>query len=187
MEPVASNDNQLRENPVLFSEAPYYMHYGFKDKDSLSNQLMALRLYQQLLRFHTKDIRLDAWIDADISRIQFVYQIAQMPEKDSLYMIALKRITSQYGTLAATSKAWFLQAQWWYEQGTTYDPLKDSVHRFDFTKAALICEQVLKHPDSSEGKFMCGQLLDAIHETFIQPENRTGKYSQPSFPGLTVL
>jgi 5-hydroxyisourate hydrolase-like protein (transthyretin family) len=157
-------DNRLRENPVLFSEAPYYMHFGFNDNDSQSNQLLALRLYQQLLRFHTKDIRLDAWIDADISRIQFVYQIAQMPERDSLYMIALSRITRQYGTLAATSKAWFLQAQWWYEKGTTYDPLKDSVHRFDFTKAVMICEQVLRHPDSSEGKFLCGQLLDAIRK-----------------------
>ncbi len=78
---------------------------GFKDKDSLSNQLIALRLYQQLLRFHTKDIHLDAWIDADISRIQYVYQIAQMPEKDSLYMNALNRITSQYGTLAVDVKS----------------------------------------------------------------------------------
>ncbi len=178
MEPVTTV-NQIGDNPVLFSEALYYMHYGFRDKDSLSNQLIALRLYQQLLRFHTKDIRLDAWIDADISRIQFVYQIAQMPEKDSLYMIALNRITSQYGTLAATSKAWFLQAQWWYEQGTTYDPLKDSIHRFDFTKAVRICEQVLKHPDSSEGKFMCGQLLDAIRNPLVNL-----KVEQVNIPNL---
>jgi len=140
------------------------MHYGFKGEDSLSGQLTALRLYQQLLRFHAKDVRLDAWIDADISRIQFVYQIAQMPEKDSLYMKALSKITTQYGTLAVASKAWYLQAQWWYEQGSIYDPLKDSIHRFDFTRAAAICELVLKHPDSSEGKFMCGQLLDAIRK-----------------------
>ena len=160
----SSDDNQLWENSVLFSEAPFFMHYGFEDKDNLSNQVIALRLYQQLLRFHAKDVRLDAWIDADISRIQFVYQNAQMPEKDSLYMIALKRVTIQFGTLAATSKAWFLQAQWWFEQGATYDPLKDSLHRFDFTKATTICEQVLRHPDSSEGKSMCGQLLETIRE-----------------------
>jgi len=179
LEPVVTNDKQLKENPVLFSEAPFYMHYSFKDKDSLSNQLEALRLYQQLLRFHTKDIRLDAWIDVDISRIQFVYQFAQMPEKDSLYMIALNRITSQYGTLAATSKAWFSQAQWWYEQGSTYDPLKDSAHRFDYTKAAAICELVLRHPDSSEGKLMCGELLDAIRKRSVSL-----KIEQVNIPNL---
>jgi len=179
IDPELTRGGSLRENLFLFSEAPFYMHYGFEDKDSLSNQLRALRLYQQLLRFHAKDIRLDAWIDADISRIQFVYQIAEMPEKDSLYINALNRITSQYGTLSVTSKAWFLQAQWWYEQGSTYDPLKDSVHRFDFTKAAAICEQVLKHPDSSEGKFMCRQLLDAIRKRSISL-----KLEQVNIPNL---
>jgi hypothetical protein len=162
-----STDDQLAANPALFSEAPFFMHYGFSDKDSLSIHLMALKLYQRLLRFHTKDVRLDAWIDADISRIQFVYQIAQMPDKDSLYLNALKRITGQFGTLSASSKAWFLQAQWWYDQGEKYDPLKDTLNRFDFIKAATICEQVLEHPDSSEGKFLCGELLETIRKRSI--------------------
>jgi len=185
MEPVTINNNRLRENSVLFSEAPYYMHYDFKDKDSLSNKLVALKLYQQMLRFHAKDIRLDAWIDADISRIQFVYQMAEIPDKDSLYMIALNRITSQFGTLAASSKAWFLQAQWWYERGTTYDPLRDSAHRFDCKKAATICEQVLKHPDSSEGKILCGQLLEAIRNRSISL--KTEKVNIPNLPFRVLL
>ena len=180
IETVRSNHDELEENPVLFSEAPFFMHQGFKDKDSLSNQITVLRLYQQLLRFHAKDIRLDAWIDADISRIQFVYQIAQMPEKDSL-----NRITRQFGTLAAASKAWFLQAQWWYEQGNSYDPLKDSAHRFDFTKSAMICEQALRHPDSSEGKFLCEQLLDAIHKRSVTL--KIEKVNIPNLPFRVLL
>jgi hypothetical protein len=86
--------------------------------------------------------------------------------------------------LAASSKAWFLQAQWWYEQGTNYDPLKDSIHRFDFTKAASICEQGLRNPDLSEGKFMCGQLLDAIHRRSISV--KTEQVNIPNLP-LRVL
>jgi len=164
MELTTKTGNQLQENPALFSEALYFMHYGFTDKDSLSNPVRALRIYQQLLRFHAKDVRLDAWIDADISRIQFVYEIAQMPEKDSLYLKALNKITGEYGSLAAASKAWFLQAQWWYQLGASYDALRDTVHRYDFIRAAVICESVLRHPDSSEGKTMCSQLLDAIHK-----------------------
>ncbi len=94
-----TTDDHLMENPYLFSESLYFMHFGFKSDDSISNQLTAIRIYQQLLRFHAKDVRLDAWIDADISRIQFIYQYAQMPDKDSLYLNALARITSQFGTL----------------------------------------------------------------------------------------
>jgi len=152
-------DNQLMENPNLFSEAPLFMHYVFPGNDSASNQITVLKLYQQLLRVHAKDVLRDAWIDADISRIQFVYRNAQMMGKDSLYMKALDRITKQFSSLSVTSRAWDLESQWWASQAALYDPLKDSLHRFDFLNAIAICEQVIKHPDSSEGKFNCERLL----------------------------
>ncbi len=157
-----STDDRLMENPNLFSEALFFQHIGFMSKDSNSNQLTAIRIYQQLLRFHTKDVRLDAWIDADISRIQFVYQYAQMPDKDSLYVNALGRITSQFGTLSISSQAWYLQAEWWARQADAYDPLRDTSYRYDNLKAIAFCEQAVKHPDSSEGRWNCEQLLRKI-------------------------
>ena len=157
-------DDILMENPALFSEALLFMHYGFKSKDSTSNRFIAIGIYQQLLKFHAKDIHLDAWIDADIHRIQFVYQYAEMPEKDSLYLNALGRITTQFGTLSVSSQAWFLLAQWWNSQASTYDPLRDTAHRFDNLKAISFCEKALSHPDSSLGKLNCGQLLRTIYE-----------------------
>ena len=166
-EPKSSDVNKFWENPVLFSEAPFFMHYGFDNKDSLSNQLTALKLFQQLLRFHAKDVRLDAWIDADISRIQFAYQNAQIPEKDSLYLNALNRITRQFGTLSTASRAWYLQAQWWANQAGSYDPLGDSLHRYDNLKAVAICKQVINHPDSSDGKSSCELLLENIRHKSI--------------------
>jgi Bacterial Alpha-2-macroglobulin MG10 domain/Alpha-2-macroglobulin family/MG2 domain len=159
--PITSDD-RLMENPNLFSEALFFQHFGFISEDSVSNLLTAIRIYQQLLRFHTKDVRLDAWINADISRIQFVYQYAQMPDKDSLYLSALGRITSQFGTLSISSQAWYLQAVWWAGQADTYDPLKDTAHRYDNLKAIPLCEQAVKHPDSSEGRWNCEELLRKI-------------------------
>jgi hypothetical protein len=159
-------DDLLMENPALFSEALLFMHYGFKSKDSTSNQFTAIGIYQQLLKFHAKDIPLDAWIDADIHRIQFVHQYAKMPGKDSLYLNALGRITSQFGTLSVSSQAWFLQAQWWNRQASAYDPLGDTSHRFDNLKAIAFCEKALNNPDSSQGKWNCEQLLKTIYARF---------------------
>ena len=159
---AVTTDDKLMDNPDLFSESLYFMHIGFKSNDSTSNLLTAIRIYQQLLRFHTKDVHLDAWIDADISRIQFAYQYAQMPDKDSLYLKALRRITSQFGTLSISAQAWYLQAQWWAEQADSYNPLKDTTHRYDNLRAIAFCEQPVKHPDSSEGKWNCEQLLKKI-------------------------
>jgi uncharacterized protein YfaS (alpha-2-macroglobulin family) len=154
--------DSLRENPIVFSEARYFMHAGFSEMDSSSNIFNAIKIYQKLLRFHAKDAQLDAWIDADINRIQFVRQFATMMDKDSLYMNAFGRITDQYPTLSVSARAWFLQAQWWADQARSYDPLKDTLHRFDYLKAIAICEQAIKNPDSSEGKSNCEELIKNI-------------------------
>ncbi len=160
-------DDRLIENRELFSEALYFQHLGFTSNDSSSNLLTTIRLYQQLLRFHTKDRRLDAWIDADISRIQFVYQYVQMTDEDSLYLNALGRITSQFGTLSISSQAWYLQALWWAGQANGYDPLQDTAHRYDNLKAIALCEQAVKHPDSSEGRWNCEELLKKIRRPYF--------------------
>jgi uncharacterized protein YfaS (alpha-2-macroglobulin family) len=161
---LKARDDGLMENIALFSEAPYFMHFGFSKTDSATNNLIAIRIYQQLLRFHAKDIHLDAWIDADISRIQFAYQYAQLPDKDSLYLNALGRITRQFGTLSVSSKSWWLQAQWWASKASSYDPLRDTSHRFDYLKAIELCKQAIRQPDSSEGKSNCEQLIKNIQE-----------------------
>ena len=161
---LKTSDDQLMENSALFSEAPFFMHFGFSKTDSASNHLLAVRIYQQLLRFHAKDLRLDAWIDADISRIRFAYQYAQIQEKDSLYMNALARITRQFGTLSVTAEAWYLQAQWWAGRASSYDPIQDTAHRYDYLNAITLCNQAIRQPDSSEGKSHCEQLIKNIEE-----------------------
>jgi hypothetical protein len=164
---LSTKDDGLTENPALFSEAPYFMHYGFSKTDSPTNNLIAVRIYQQLLRFHSKDRHLDAWIDADVSRIQFAHQCAQIQDKDSLYMIALGRVTRQFGTLSVSAQAWYLQAASWVNSASSYNPFTDSTHRFDYLNAIKICNQVLAQPDSSEGKSRCEQLLKNIQEKSI--------------------
>ena len=156
--------DSLLQNANLFTDALFFMHFGFSGSDSNSNYIDAIRIYQQLLRFHAKDIPVDAYIDADIKRIQFLYQYAQMPDKDSLYMNALGRITRQYPSLAISSQAWFLQAQWWADRAGKYNPLGDSTGRFDYLKALAICNKAIVHPDSSEGKSNCENLINKIHK-----------------------
>ena len=148
----SSIDGGLKKSPFLFTEAPFFMHAAFPSGDSLSNFLNAIKIYQSLLRFHAKDIPLDAWIDADISRIQFFYQDAQMTDKDSLYMNALGRITRQFGTFSIATQAFYLQAQWWADRAAGYKPFGDTLHRYDYVKSIALCRQAVSHTDSSEGK-----------------------------------
>jgi hypothetical protein len=49
------------------------MKHPFTTRDSVSLHFKALQLYQRLLQFHAADTKPDAFIDADIDRLQFVH------------------------------------------------------------------------------------------------------------------
>jgi uncharacterized protein YfaS (alpha-2-macroglobulin family) len=160
--PSSVTNDSLSYNPYLFSEAPFFMHLSFVSADSISNTLNALKIYQQLLRFHAKDIPADAWIDADNHRIQFVYQYSNLPDKDSLYLNALRRITNQYPSFSASTQSWYLQAKYWADKASAYQPLGDTLNRYDYLKAISLCNQAIKYQDSSEGKSNAIDLLREI-------------------------
>ena len=52
----------------------------------------AIRLYQDLIRFHLKDTDRTAFIDADLARLVYCHSIVVGEEKDARYLAALKRI-----------------------------------------------------------------------------------------------
>jgi len=164
---TSASDEGLKKNAYLFTEAPFFMHAAFPNGDSLSNFLNAIKIYQRLLRFHAKEIPLDAWIDADISRIQFFYQEAQMTDKDSLYMNALSRITRQFATFSITTQAFYLQAQWWADRAAGYKSFEDTLHRYDYIKSISLCNQAIGHADSSEGRSNCERLLKEINRKYF--------------------
>jgi hypothetical protein len=179
-------DDLLKKDPLLFTEAPFFMHAAFPNGDSLSNFFNALKIYQGLLRFHAKDIPPDAWIDADISRIQFFHQNAQMQDKDSLYMNALSRITRQFGTFSIATQAFYLQAQWWADKATGYLPPDDTLHRYDYINSISLCRQAISHTDSSEGKSNCERLLKQINRKYFEVNAEGANIPDQPFRALII-
>ena len=168
-----------KKDSNLFSAGIFFMHYRFPQPDTGSNETVALILYQQILRFHAKDKNQDAWIDADIHRIEFAREVSTLPEKDSLYLLGLNRIISQFSSLAVVSRARYLLAQWWADQADTYAPYGDTTHRFDYLKAVEICRTAIAHPDSSAGKELCAGLLRRIEAPHLSIESE-----HTNVPGL---
>src|SRR6185369_3329682 len=77
-------------------------------------------------------------------------------------------IAETYKDLPAAAQAWYLMAQYYDEQASTYKPYGDSTHRLDRIKAKEICERVLNQKDSSEGKINCFNLLNSIRQQTLQ-------------------
>src|SRR5207237_1140981 len=91
----SANGFEFRDERV-FSSAPVFAGLDLKAADSSSHLFKALKIYQSLLSFHSKDPRPDALIDADIARLQWVYQKAVMENKETLYLQALMQIAGRY-------------------------------------------------------------------------------------------
>lgn len=84
------------ENPELLSEVTKFSNLNIQTKDSLSLELNALKIYQQLTAFHKNDKEPFALVDIDIQRINFVYQNATFENKDIYLEATLKASTDMY-------------------------------------------------------------------------------------------
>lgn len=148
---------------VAFAPAADFVKTRFETGDSLSLSFKALQLYQELLRFHLNDRKPDALIDADISRIQFVYQNAVHPDKETLYNQALQKIAGKYAAQPAAQQARFLMAQWHYNQAQLPGNNKNPENQ-DIIRARDILESIVSSPENSEGRANAGNLLQQIKQ-----------------------
>ncbi len=165
--------------PASFAEASVFAQYPFRSSDTLSDHLLAVHLFQRLLVFRLADANKDALIDADIKRLNFVYDYAIMVDKDKLYVQGLKTITDRFGQLPGATQAWYLQANHFAFAAESYDPIDDTSNRYGLVQAHEICEKVVSERDSSEGKSNCQDLL-----TTIERKSLVLKTEQVNVPGV---
>lgn len=151
-----------------FDPAADFVTRRFTTSDSLSLQHKALQLYQQLLRFHLKDAKPDALLDADLRRITFVRNESTHPDKEQLYFNAIHHLANQYGNLPAASQAWYLLGAWYSDLATEYKPYGDTSNRYARLKAKEILEKLQQQKDSSEGKINAFNLLKSINSRSFQ-------------------
>lgn len=149
---------------AAFAEASVFTNYAFITKDTLSLHFKALQLYQRLLKFHLRDSKAVALIDADIDRIEFVNAYGVMGNKEELYRRSLAHITGKYGNLPAAAQAWYLIAQIHANKALQYDASRDTLHRFEFLIAKAICSTALHALTAlpTEGQANCQNLLNEI-------------------------
>ena len=88
---------ELAADSPIFRPAEEFDVWKVESNDDNSNTLKAIRLYQQLLRFHQNDEDKSAFLDADIERLSFGNNKAVGEEKANLYKAALKRFVNKWG------------------------------------------------------------------------------------------
>ena len=169
------------EQSEAFGNVKEFSRYTFTSKDSISSKFTALKIYQKIIKFHQNDKKPDALIDADIHRLNFVHSNSVHQDKDTFYLRALENITLDYKEAPVARLASYYIANWYQEKGNEFKPYSDSTHYLDLVKAKLICEKILKQKDSSEGKFLCYNLLQQLNK-----KNLSLKIEKVNSPGLDM-
>lgn len=95
----------LMADSPIFAAVEEFVAWDVKTADENAATLKAIRLYQNLLKFHLKDADPTALIDADLLRLDFGWNKAFGEEKNARYKAALKRFTDKWGDHEIAARA----------------------------------------------------------------------------------
>ena len=104
------------ESPIL-APAEEFVRWRVASPDTGSPVLKAVRLYQDLLRFHGPDEDPAARIDADLWRLQFAKNMASGDTKGARYKAALEQLADRYADHELSARACHEWALALYEEG----------------------------------------------------------------------
>lgn len=156
---------------IAFAPAMEFAQHRFRTNDTNALQYQALEIYQRLLQLHSNDEVKDAYLDADLQRLQFVYNHSTATKKKGLYAKALNNFSKANAThpLAALAIVSALQVQQEennsaHHRGTNG---KENTSR-NLTALKKSLEQVIAKYPSTEGAALAQNRLNDILAKSIQ-------------------
>jgi uncharacterized protein YfaS (alpha-2-macroglobulin family) len=158
------------DNPELLSASGRFATMQLESKDSTSLQLQALKIYQNLIKFHSKDSAPEAFADVDIERLNFVYQHAIFNQKQALLLAALQKESNTWNTAKDDVAALydFEIAKLYQQKGLQYQPKTDEENRWKLKEAIAICDTTITNFPKSKGAEKCRVLKNQILSQSLQ-------------------
>ena len=153
------------------AKANDFVQYSFSSPDTASHLLKAIQLFQQLLLFHVSDADPTAFIDVNLERIEWANNRAVFDNKEEEYKKALTDITNHFTNTKAAAEAWYALANIEANKAASYEPFKDTTHRYGYVKAKQLIEARLQMmPDTCFGNNEMRLLLANILKPQLSTE-----------------
>ncbi|MEO6732277.1 MAG: alpha-2-macroglobulin family protein [Ferruginibacter sp.] len=172
-------------NAAAFAPVNEFINASFTTKDTGSLQQKALLTLQEILKFHVKDSRADALLDADLIRLNFANQFAILEDKSALYENALKNMEARYAGNPAVAHAMYQRALIYHLRGQQYAPIINKENQYEIKRAKDVCEEVIKKYPGSEGAANCQNLIIQLLQPSLNLE--TEKVNVPGQPFRTLV
>ncbi|MFD1162699.1 alpha-2-macroglobulin family protein [Hwangdonia seohaensis] len=156
------------DNPDFLGDTSTFSNLKLASKDSTSLQLNALKIYQDLIRFHLKDKSPLALADVNINRLKFVLQHATFSDKQTILLNALKTESERLKSHEVSGLYDYEIATIYYQQGLEYQPKNKEENRWKTKDAIDICNNVIAKFPKSNGAEKCAVLKQLIEQQSLQ-------------------
>jgi uncharacterized protein YfaS (alpha-2-macroglobulin family) len=173
--------------PSYFSPYTDFSKLSISSKDSLSSSFYAIKLFQELLTFHSDGAREkpQPLVLVDLERLKFIKEKSILENRDSLYLQALQNLEKQFEGDPVTAEINYEIAQEYANKGNTFHAPEAEENKWMKKKAFEICEAVIKKFPGSDGAKNCQTLEEQLKEHFLQVI--TEKIASPDKPSLARL
>ena len=161
------------DNENYIADSEIFINVDLKSKDSLSLQRNALKIYQNLIKFHRKNQATKAFVDIDIERLHFVVQHATFSNKDELLLETLKSKSNELKTSELSTLYDFEIASVYQNQGNSFqihleDNELNSNNRWKLKDAIELCNSAITKFPKSIGAKKCDVLIQDINQPNLQ-------------------
>ena len=153
------------------------------ENDSLSLQLNALKIYQNLISLHHNNKNSNAFVSVELERLKFVKLNAHFSTIDSIYFNQLKKLKSEFKTHEASTLVDFEIATIYKNEANNYNSKTAKEHQFKNAKALDICKKALDKFPESLGAKKCTNLIASILQPTLNlttekhiPSNKPSKF-----------
>ncbi len=156
-----------------FSAATEFVKLDIRSKDSSSLQMQALKLYQEILAKNIQGDNTEGLIDADLSRLAFVYQYATLSNKEEIYREALYALAKKYSKNPAAAQAYFLAAQTKLNTPSNYrDRYMEAPaeNKADLLAIRTELQQIIRQYPNSEGAINAANLVGSLESRSLKIE-----------------
>ncbi len=123
------NSKPIWYNTFFLTNTSEFIKTPFPIQSGVNKNWKAITLYQSILQAHEHDTDLSILTKFTIERLNWVYPLSKVHNKNELYEQALKNVIQWDATSATSIKAYFLLAELCIEKANKYNPFGDTSFR----------------------------------------------------------
>ncbi|MGB7395809.1 MAG: alpha-2-macroglobulin, partial [Pricia sp.] len=156
------------DDTQILCEAYAFTQIDIDTKDETSLQAKTLHIYQDLIAFHFSDADMQALVDVDIERLDFIHKNAVFANRDERFIEVLQNSAENFVQSPLSALYTYEIARMLHQQGNGYQPKVGKENRWKQQEALALCESAIARFPDSRGADKCKALKSQILAPSLQ-------------------